>query len=167
MQGLVEFNATFVIQIINALVLFGALAYILFKPVTEFMEKRTERIQSSIDEAESNAKETGELKVKYEEQLKDIRNERNAIIEEATKTAEVKGNEIVTVAKEDAEKILEKARLQVEREKQKMMNELRGQISMLVIAAASKVIEKDLDGAAHQNMIQQFIDEVGETQWQN
>ncbi len=166
-QGLVEFNAAFVIQIINALVLFGALTYILFKPVTEFMDKRTERIQSSIEEAESNVKETSRLKAEYEEQLRDIKNERNAIIEEAAKIAETRSNEIITAAKEDAEKILERARLQIEREKQSMMDELRGQVSALAIAAASKVIEKNLDEATHQDMIQQFIDEAGETKWQN
>ena len=166
-QGLVEFNATFFIQIINALVLFGALTYILFNPVSKFMEKRTNRIQSSIDEAETNARETAELKAKYEEQLKDIRNERNVIIEEATKTAEVRSNEIIEAAKENSEKALERSRLQIEREKQKMMDELRGQISTLAIAAASQIIKKDLDEVAHYNMIQQFIDETGETQWKN
>lgn len=167
MQGLVEFNATFIIQIVNTLVLFGALTYILFKPVTEFMDKRTMSIQSSIDQAESNTRETDELKAKYEEQLKDIRNERTAIIEEATKRAEAKRNEIITTAQEEAEKIKERAMLDIEREKKKMMDELKGQISGLAIAAASKVIEKDLDEATHHNMIQQFVDKAGETQWQN
>lgn len=166
-QGLVEFNAAFVIQIINALVLFGALTYILFKPVTEFMDKRTDRIQSSIEEAETNAEETGKLRAEYEEQLKNIREERNKIIEEATKIAETRSNEIVKAAKEEAEKVLERTRLQIGREKQSMMDELRGQISVLAIAAASKVIEKNLDETVHQDMIQQFIDEAGETKWQN
>lgn len=167
MQGLVEFNITFFIQIINALVLFGALAYILFKPVTEFMEKRAASIKSTIDAAESNTRETDKLKAEYEEQLKDIRNERTAIIEEATKRAEARGNEIVVAAQEEANKIKEKAKLDIEREKKKMMDELKGQISGLAIAAASKVIEKDLDEATHHNMIQQFVDKAGETQWQN
>lgn len=166
-QGLIEFDIAFVIQIINALVLFGALAYILFKPVTEFMDKRTERIRSSIAEAESNAKEAKELRFKYEEQLKDIRSERSSIIEEATKTAEARSNEIIEAAKENAEKVLERARLQIERDKQRMMEELRGQISTLAIAAASKVIRENLDEAVHHNMIQQFIDEAGETEWKN
>lgn len=165
-QGLVEFNATLVIQIINALILFGALTYILFKPATKLMEERTKRIQSSIDEAESNAKEMSELKAKYEEQLKDIKSERDAIIGEATKKAEVRGNEIVAAAEEDARDILERTKSQIEIEKQKMMDELKGEISSLAIAVASKAIE-NLDESMHQKLIQQFIDEAGETKWQN
>ena len=47
------------------------------------------------------------------------------------------------------------------------MNELKGEISHLAIAAAQKIMEKDLDLGSHQQMIQQFIDKAGEQQWQN
>lgn len=166
-QGLVEFNAAFVIQIINALVLFGALAYILFKPVTKFMEKRTEGIKSSIDEAETKVEEANKLKAEYEQQLREIRKERSSIIEKATKMAEAESNKIIAAAREDAEGILERARMQIEGDKQRMMEELKSEVSSLVIAVASKVIEKDLDEASHQNMIQHFIDEVGDIRWEN
>ncbi|HZK56875.1 MAG TPA: F0F1 ATP synthase subunit B [Clostridia bacterium] len=166
-QGLVEFNAAFVIQIINALVLFGALTYILFKPVTKFMKKRTEGIESNIDEAEARVREANELKAEYEEQLKDIRNERVAIIRKATEMAETESNRIITEAKENAEEILEKARAQIEVDRQRMTEELMAEVSSLAITVASKVIEKDLDEAAHKNMIQHFIDEVGDVRWEN
>ena len=166
-QGLVEFNAAFVIQIINALLLFGVLTFILFKPVTKFLNKRTENIQSSIDEAEVKLSEADKLKAEYEKQLRDIKNERNAIIGKATERAEMEGNKIVAAAREDAEEILEKTRLQIEGDKERMLEEVKAEISSLVIAVASKVIEKELDEALHQNMIQNFIDEVGDVQWEN
>ncbi|MBU5676595.1 F0F1 ATP synthase subunit B [Alkaliphilus sp. MSJ-5] len=167
MLGLVEINATFIFQIINTLIIYFALRHFLFKPVTEFMENRRRNIEVSIQEAEIKNKESDELKSQYEEKLKEIKKERNTIIEEANRRAEDRGNEIILSAEEEARKILEKARLEVEREKKKMMNELKGEISQLAIAAAEKVIEKDLDQGAHQQMIQQFIDKAGETQWQN
>ncbi len=166
-QGLVEFNATFVIQIINALLLFGALTFILFKPVTKFLNKRTEGIQTCVDDAETKLKEAGELKAEYEEQLRNIKKERNEIIENATERAETEGNKIVATARENAEEILEKTRLQIEEDKQRMLEEVKAEVSSLVIAVASKIIEKELDEASHQNMIQQFIDEVGDVQWEN
>lgn len=166
-QGLVEFNAAFVIQIINALLLFGVLTFILFKPVTKFLNKRTENIQSSIDEAEVKLSEADKLKAEYEKQLRDIKNERNAIIGKATERAEMEGNKIVAAAREEAEGILEKTRLQIEGDKQRMLEEVKAEVSSLVIAVASKVIEKELDEASHQNMIQNFIDEVGDVQWEN
>ncbi len=167
MLGLVEFNATFFMQLLNTFIMFLILKHFLFKPVTEFMDKRTKSIEASIAEAELKNKESDALKAQYESKLTEIKKERNQIIEEATRKAQHRGDEIVSAADTEAKKTIERARLEIEREKQKMLNDLKGEISQLAIAAAEKVIEKDLDQNAHQAMIQQFIDKAGETQWQN
>jgi len=167
MLGLVEFNITFIFQLVNTLIIFLVLRHFLFRPVTDFMEKRAQTIESSIKDAELKNKQSDELKSQYEAKLKEIREERNQIIEEATRKAQHRGDEIVSAADEEAKKTIERARMEIEREKQKMMNDLKGEISQLAIAAAEKIIEKDLDQNAHQVMIQQFIDKAGTTQWQN
>jgi len=167
MLGLVEFNIAFFMQIANTLILFIALKHLLFKPVTEFMDKRTQGIESAIEEAELKNKESDRLKAEYEEKMKEIKKERNQIVAEATRNAELRSEEILTAADQEAKKILEKARVEIDREKQKMMNELKGEISTLALLAAGKVIEKDLNPQTHQQMIQQFIDKAGEQKWQN
>ena len=167
MLPLVNFNFTFFIQIVNTLILFFVLKRILFKPVTEFMDKRTQGIENAIQEAEDKKQESDRLKDEYEQKIQDIQLERNKIIEEATQKARIKTDEILEIANEEAKQILEKAKNEIDREKQKMMNELKDEISTLALLAASKVIEKDLDSNTHEQMIQQFIDKVGEQQWQN
>jgi F-type H+-transporting ATPase subunit b len=59
------------------------------------------------------------------------------------------------------------AHRELERERIKAVNELKDQISELTIMAASKVVEKDLNEADHKALIDQFINEVGDVQWQN
>lgn len=167
MRGLVEFNATFIFQMVNTLVIFLALRHFLFNPVTEMMEKRTKSIEDSIQEAERKNEESDKLKAEYEQKLREIKKERNTIIEDATRRAENRGDEIVGAAELEAKKAMEKAAKEIEREKQKMLNDLKGEISELAIAAAQKVIEKDLDQNAHKDMINKFIDKAGESQWQN
>lgn len=167
MRGLVEFNATFIFQIVNTLVIFLALRHFLFNPVTEMLEKRTKSIESSIQDAERKNKESDKLKADYEEKLNEIKKERNQIIEDATRRAKDRGDEIVEAAELEAKRAMEKATKEIEREKQKMLNDLKGQISELAIAAAQKVIEKDLDQNTHKDMINKFIDKAGESQWQN
>lgn len=167
MLGLVELNATFIFQIINFIAIYFILRHFLFKPVTQFMEKRTKSIADAINEADEKNRESDKLKAQYEDKLKEIKNERNSIIEDASRRAEVRGNEIISQAEAESRKLVEKARLDIEREKQKMMNELKNEISQLAIAAAQKVIEKDINPNDHQKMIQQFIDKAGETQWQS
>lgn len=167
MLGLVEFNVAFFMQIANTLILFLALRHLLFKPVTEFMDKRTKGIEASIEEAELKNKESDRLKSEYEAKLNEIKKERNQIVDEATRKAQLRSEEILAAADQEAKKMLEKARVEIDREKQKMMNELKGEISTLALLAAGKVIERDLDPDTHQQMIQQFIDKAGEQQWQN
>lgn len=167
MLGLVEFNAAFFMQLVNTFIMFLILKHFLFTPVTEFMDNRKKAIEASIEEAEIKNIESDKLRAQYEAKLDEIKAERNQIIEDASRRAKVRGDEIVAEADEEASRIKEKARIEIEREKQKMMNELKGEISYLAIAAAQKVIEKDLDSATHQQMIQQFIDKAGEQQWQN
>ncbi|NLM05013.1 MAG: F0F1 ATP synthase subunit B, partial [Clostridiales bacterium] len=153
MLPLVNFNFTFFIQIVNTLILFFVLKRILFKPVTEFMDKRTQGIENAIQEAEDKKQESDRLKDEYEQKIQDIQLERNKIIEEATQKARIKTDEILEIANEEAKQIIEKAKNEIDREKQKMMNELKDEISTLALLAASKVIEKDLDSNTHEQMI--------------
>ncbi|AKL93733.1 F-type ATP synthase subunit B [Clostridium aceticum] len=166
-QGLVEFGWTFIFQIVNTLIIFLVLRRFLFKPTTEFMENRTKSIEDAIEEATTKNKEAEEIKAQYEVKLDNIKDERNQIIKEATKRADEKGDEIIKAAQAEAQKIIEKGQQDIQREKQKTLNELKDQISTLAIMAASKVIEEELNEKAHKKMIEQFIKEVGETQWQN
>lgn len=166
-QGLVQFSWTFVFQIVNTLVMFLVLRHFLFKPATEFMENRTKGIENALEEADAKNKEAEDLKVQYEGRLTNIKEERNEIIREATKRAEERSNEIIKAAEVEAQKIKEKGRQEVERERHKAVNELKDQISTLAIMAASKVIEEELNQQTHEKMIQEFIKEVGEAQWQN
>ena len=51
----------------------------------------------------------------------------------------------------------------LEQERQKVMNEIKNEISNIAILAASKVIEKDIDSNKHKELIDNFIKEVGES----
>ncbi|HSQ33639.1 MAG TPA: F0F1 ATP synthase subunit B, partial [Peptostreptococcaceae bacterium] len=82
---------------------------------------------------------------------------------QATTRAEQKSEEIVSGAKTEASRLLERAHSEIQKERQKVMNELKEDISSIALMAASKVIEHDLDEAKHEKLINNFIKEVGET----
>ena len=85
------------------------------------------------------------------------------IIKQATLRAEQKETEIIANAKEEASQLKEKASKDVEQERQKVMNEIKNEISNIAVLAASKVIEKDIDSNKHKELIDNFIKEVGES----
>jgi F-type H+-transporting ATPase subunit b len=165
--GLVEFNWTFVIQILNTIVLYFFLKKLLFEPVTNFMENRENEIESQIADAQTMEEEANELKEKYESKLDGVKDEGRKIIKEARQKGDKKASEIVSNARDEAKEIRLKNQKELEREKTKAINELKDEISSLAILAASKVVQKDLSKEDHENLIKDFIDEVGDAKWQN
>ena len=154
-----------VIQIINTIVLFWVLKRILFKPVLSIIDARENAIKSDIATGEQAKSEGLALKAEYEQKLAAVKNEGQEIIKQATLRAEQKSEEIISTAKEEAISLKERANKDIAQEKQKVMNELKNDISSIAILAASKVIEKDIDQAKHEEMINKFIEEVGEAKW--
>nr|WP_074592392.1 F0F1 ATP synthase subunit B [Thermoanaerobacter thermohydrosulfuricus] len=152
--------STFIFTIINLLVLYFILKWLLFKPVTQFLENRENKIKSSLEEANRERQEAHNLKAKYEEILKNADNEGKAIIEKAQKAAEDKANKIIENANKEAENIIEKAKEEAMLEKIKAMHDLRREISQLVIDAASRVLEKKLP-VADEDLINEVIEEAG------
>ncbi|MDH8678554.1 F0F1 ATP synthase subunit B [Fusibacter bizertensis] len=165
--GLVELNWTFVFQLINTLILFLILKKFLFVPVTTFMKKREDEIKDQIQAAKDLDEDAQKLKAQYELKLTHADEEGKEIIKKYTHRAENRAFEIVKTAEAEVDTMKLNAHRELERERVKAVNELKGQISELTILAASKVVEKDLNEADHKELINKFISEVGETQWQN
>lgn len=150
------------IQIVNTIILFWILKRILFKPVLNIIDARENAIKTDIATGEQAKNEGLALKAEYEQKLSVAKNEGQEIIKQATLRAEQKSEEIISTAKEEAIRLKDKANRDIAQEKEKVMNELKNDISNIAILAASKVIEKDIDQAKHEEMINKFIEEVGE-----
>ncbi len=166
-QGLVEPGWTFVFQIVNTIIIVLLLRHFLFKPVTEFMEKRTQGIEDQLADAQAREEEAYALRASYEEKLAGIKEERNDMLKEATRRSEERGEALIQEAREEIRKMEERSRVDLEREKIKAIHDFKNQISELAVLAAARIIKEELDPAQHENMIQEFIDEVGQDKWQN
>jgi len=165
--GLVELSWNFVFQIINTIILYLVLKKFLFVPVTEFIKGRRNEIQDSFDEADNKNEKADKLKSQYELKLDNVKEESQEILIEAKKNAEKKGTEIIKESKEEAAKLKEKAHTEIEQEKKKAINDLKDEISSISILAASKVLEHEVDEKTNKKLVEDFIKEVGDSQWQN
>lgn len=165
--GLVEPSWTFVFQIANTIILFLVLKKIMFKPVTEFMEKRETEIKDEFDKAELENAAAEKLIIEYKEKISLSEEEGKNIINAAVLKSEAKSSEIIKETEHEVSIIKEKAQKDIDNEKIKAINSLKNEIADMAILAASKVIEEDVDGNKHKTMIDKFINEVGDTRWQN
>ncbi|NLD46155.1 MAG: F0F1 ATP synthase subunit B [Clostridiaceae bacterium] len=152
---------TFVFTIINLVVLYIILKRILFKPVTEFMEKRADSIRESLDKVEREKSQALEIKAKYEDELKKAEEQAERIIKEANKKAQVEYENIIKSAKAEAENIRLKLSEEMEIERNKMIKEIKNQVVSLALEAATKVIEVNMNTEANNRLVNEFIDEKG------
>ncbi|NLK98129.1 MAG: ATP synthase F0 subunit B, partial [Epulopiscium sp.] len=87
------------VQLINTLILFFVLTKLLFKPVSNFMQKRAERIQSQLEQAKAEEENALKLKAEYESKLQDIKKEADAILKEAREKALKQESSIIEQAR--------------------------------------------------------------------
>jgi len=151
----------FIFVFINFMILYFFMRKFLFKPVTQFMENRTNMIKDSLDNAEKSKTEASQLKLQYDEKLKSAKDEADKIINDAIAKANKEHEEILNNARKDAEAILAKGREEIERERSQMIKEVKSQVTGLALAVASKVVEANMDNENNRKLAEKFIDEAG------
>lgn len=149
-------------QIINTIILFLALRHFLFTPVTKFMQGRKNAIAKNIEGAEKTKQEAEELKAMYQQKIDTAKDEAKQVIRDATSKGESRRQEIIREAQQEADKILEKAKVEISRERTKAMDELKDDMVEISLAAASMVIQRNLDDKTQEKLIQDYIEEMGD-----
>lgn len=162
-KPLVGLTYEFFFTLANTLLLFFILKKILFDKVLAIIERREAGIKSDIEIGEKAKEEGLRLKSEYEERIESARVEGQDIVERARRRAEERSSEIIAQAKLDATNIKNKASDDIVKEREATFNNIKNEISDMAILAASKVIEKDIDKSKHEDLIDEFIREVGES----
>lgn len=152
---------TFVFVAINLLILFLFMRKFLFKPITNLMESRKNSIEQGLKDAENAKLEAAEARKKYDEQMKSIKLDGDKLLNEAREKAAREYDEIIANAKKDALAIIQKGHEDVERERAEMLKQTKQQIAVLAIAAATKLVQANMDTEANKAMVDKFIDEAG------
>ncbi|SEA69504.1 F-type H+-transporting ATPase subunit b [Thalassobacillus cyri] len=149
-------------QLFFFLVLLALLAKFAWGPLMNIMKEREEHIANEIDTAEKSREEAARMQREASEELKKTRQEAQAIIDDAKKTAGQQERAIMESAREEAERMKLAARQEIEQEKEKAVQALKDQVASLSVLVASKVIEKELSEQDQQQLINDYIKEVGE-----
>lgn len=157
---MVQLNWTLLAQIINFLILVAILAKIFYKPLMQAMADRQNRIATSLETADKERLAAEQLKREYQEQLAQARNQAQAIVEKATKLAEQTKDEIVQQARAEHARLLKETQEEIARERERAVAEFRNEVVLLSIAAATKIIGKNVDADVNAKLVTDFIDEL-------
>lgn len=146
----------------NLLILYLFLKKLLFKPVKNMIDSRQKEIDDMYSDAESSKTEANALKEEYEEKIGRANEESEEILKKAIRRAQLKEEEILKEANVKAERTLERAEKQVELEKKRAINEVKNEVSDMAISIAAAVIERDVSEEEHKDLIDGFIDSMGD-----
>lgn len=152
---------SFVYSIVAFLVLMLLLKKYAFGPLFGMMEKRQLLIHEQISTAEKNRIESERLVNEQKQAIQAARKDAYELIEQAKVTSTRQADDILAQAREEASRIKNEAIKDIENEKNKAIAALRSQVSAMSVMIASKIINKQVDEKSQQELIDQYLKEVG------
>ena len=155
---------TMIFAWVNLLILYIFLKKLLFVPMKKMIDDRQKEIDDMYSDAESAKDGAAQLKSEYEEKISHAESESEEILKNALRRAQLKEEEILRDANVEASRVLERAEEQIALEKKRALNEVKNEVSSMAIGIASAVIERDVSESEHRDLIDDFINNIGNEQ---
>ncbi|MDI6813602.1 MAG: F0F1 ATP synthase subunit B [Desulfitobacteriaceae bacterium] len=155
-------NYTLVAQVLSFLVLVWVVSKFAWTPLMNVMEKRRQGIEETLAQAAKERQQAEQIKREYQEEMKKARQEAQELISRASKVGEERAVEILAGAREEAEKLKVSALADIQRERDRAIADVKAQVADLSVAVAERLIHQKLDYVGQEQLIEQFIQEVGE-----
>ena len=162
-QSLVTVNpVTLIAQICNLFIQLLIVKIFFLDKIKAIIDQRREAADKQITEAETAKSEALAIKMTYEQNMLEAKAKADDLLLTAQRTANSRSEEILAQAQQQAAQIKSKAAADIELEKKKAINEAKNEISDLAMAIAGKVVARELNAGDQADMIDRFIDELGD-----
>lgn len=153
--------------LLNLLLNFFILKHFLYKPVKKMIEGRQKEVEDTYSRAAEAEEKATAMRDEYEEKIAAAKKDADEIVRSATRRAQLRSESIISEAKTTASGMISRADEQILAERKKAVNEIKNEIADIALLAAGSVLEKDMDDESHRKLIDEFIESVGDDQWQN
>jgi F-type H+-transporting ATPase subunit b len=152
----------FMWTIVTFLIVLMLLKWKAWGPLMSVLDKRAEDIKNALSAADRAKEDAEKASQDYEKLVQKARIEGQQIIADSKAAGEKVKNDIESVARENAEKMIGKAKTQIEAESQKALQEIKSSVVDLSIEAAEKIIEKNLDSEDNRKLVEKTLDSMGQ-----
>ena len=169
MERLFTLDAQFlfdtVVMALSMLVMFGLLSYFLFDPVRDMLENRKRRVAEDQETAKREKEDAIAFKEEYDQKLKQVDKEAEAILSAARKKAMQNEAKIIAEAKEEAARIIARANAEIELEKKRALDDMKQEMITIASMMAEKVVAASIDTNVQDSLIDETLKEMGEGTW--
>jgi len=148
-------------QTVGFLILLFILTKFAWKPVMKSISERERSIEEALDSAEKAKEEMSRLTNENEQLLIQARAERDAILKEAKELKDQIVLDAKTSAEEEGAKMIEKARREIDHQKNIALAEVKSEVSTLALEIARKVLVSNFeDQASQEQLISELLKDI-------
>lgn len=146
-------------QVVNFFILLAILRMVAYKPILKMLDERKQKIAEGLNAAEIARAEAASAQANIQAQLDAARKEGQEIVANAQGIATRIQTEAREQSARDREAAIERARTEIQLERDRAIADLRGEFADITVRAAEKVINQSLDRQAHQRVIDETLAE--------
>ena len=150
--------------LLNTLTIYFVAKKFLFGPVMKIIRDRQKEIDDLYLQADQTKDQAEQLRLESEEKLSAAAQTSDRLVKEAMERGKNREEEIIRQATKEADAIREKASADIAREKKQAINDAKNEISSLAMEIAGKVVGESMDAARQEQLVDSFLEELGEQQ---
>jgi len=147
-------------QIINFLILMGALFFLLYKPLLAALEKRRSKIAESLENADRISDELKRTNTETSRLIGVARTESQRIVTEAGAQAEALRASIVEKTRAEVTAIVAQSKQQIAADREQLLREVRAAAAELIAAATEKVTGEKMNAAKDKAFVEKVLEKV-------
>jgi len=161
MELLTPSGGTIFWTVVIFIMLMFILKKVAWKPILQTLEEREQRIQDSLDHADSAKEEAEKLLTEQKALLEAARTESQHIIAKSRKAAELAKDEIIDQARVEADRLLVNAKREIVLSRDKAVEEIRDLAVEISLSATSKIIGRSMGKREHKVFVDETIEQLG------
>jgi F-type H+-transporting ATPase subunit b len=151
---------TLIAQVVNFGLLLLLLRLFAYKPIMKMLDNRANKIKESLEAGERAKQEAVSAEREVAKKIEEASLSSQQIVSQAVKTAEEVRRRAAQDAKKEADALIAKAQVEIVREKQESLTELRKEVADLAVMVAGKAIATSLDKETQRKLIDNTLKEV-------
>ena len=142
----------FIAQLVLFIIVLFVLSKYAFGPILAILEERRKRIEEGQLNAEKIKKQLAEAELRYQEMLRKANNDAQALVEESRKNSEAFSQREMDKAVKESAVIVDRARQEISSERTLMIDEVKREMVALVIKTTASVAGKVLSPEDHKRL---------------
>lgn len=151
-------NATFIAELIAFLVVLGVVAKYILPPLNRMLTERQDAIRTELAAADEAKADAQAADADRRAALEHARAQAREIVEQAQRTAERLAEEARSRGQREYDRMVTSADTEARLAQQRALEEAAQHLGELVVEVVERVIKRELDAAAHRDLIQEAVD---------